>query len=208
MRPAAAVALLGALAAAALLAEHTISVASIAAVLLVACLRAPAKRRWPYLVGTLFSAAMVVVVTPFVAQLGGKVVWSGPSVPVLGRLDVTTTELANSPSGEGGFNTGLKPQRAWNYEIGARGSAGRRFGYTLAVFQADVRDALIPYEIAAPRFYYRNAGSTRHRGMELSADLAVTSGVSLNAGVPLERGHDRHAFLAGGIADRIADFPA
>ncbi|PYO90658.1 MAG: TonB-dependent receptor, partial [Gemmatimonadetes bacterium] len=71
----------------------------------------------------------------------------------------TTTELANSPSGEGGFNTGLKPQRAWNYEIGARGSAGRRFGYTLAVFQADVRDALIPYEIAAPRFYYRNAGS-------------------------------------------------
>ena len=95
MRPAAAVALLGGLAAAALLAEHTISVASIAAVLLVACLRAPAKRRWPYLVGTLFSAAMVVVVTPFVAQLGGKVVWSGPSVPVLGRLDVTTTELAN-----------------------------------------------------------------------------------------------------------------
>ena len=93
----------------------------------------------------------------------------------------TTTELANSPSGEGGFNTGLKPQQAWNYEVGARGSAGRRFGYTLAVFQADVRDALIPYEIAAPRFYYRNAGSTRHRGMELSADLAVTSGVSLNA---------------------------
>ena len=93
----------------------------------------------------------------------------------------TTTELANSPSGSGGFNTGLKPQQAWNYEIGTRGSACRRLGYTVAVFQADVRDALIPYEIAAPRFYYRNAGSTRHRGMELSADLTVTSGVSLNA---------------------------
>ncbi len=93
----------------------------------------------------------------------------------------TTTELANSPSGEGGFNTGLKPQQAWSYEIGTRGSAGRRLAYTVAVFQADVRDALIPYEIAAPRFYYRNAGSTRHRGMELSADLAVTPGVSLNA---------------------------
>src|SRR6267154_5276838 len=93
----------------------------------------------------------------------------------------TTTELANSPSGSGGFNTGLKPQQAWNYEIGTRGSAGRRLGYTVAVFQADVRDALIPYEIAAPRFFYRNAGSTRHRGVELSADLAVTSGVSLIA---------------------------
>ena len=93
----------------------------------------------------------------------------------------TTTELANSPSGSGGFNTGLKPQQAWNYEIGTRGSAGRHVRYTVAVFQADVRDALIPYEIAAPRFYYRNAGSTRHRGMELSAEFAVTSGVSLNA---------------------------
>jgi iron complex outermembrane receptor protein len=93
----------------------------------------------------------------------------------------TTTELANSPSGTGGFNTGLKPQQAWNYEVGTRGSTGRRFAYTVAVFQADVRDALIPYEISAPRFYYRNAGSTRHRGMELSADVAVTSGVSLNA---------------------------
>ncbi len=92
----------------------------------------------------------------------------------------TTTELANSPAGTGGFNTGLKPQQAWNYEIGTRGSAGQRVGYTVAVFQADVRDALIPYEIAAPRFYYRNAGSTRHRGMEVSADLSIAPGMSLN----------------------------
>ncbi|HEV8382916.1 MAG TPA: TonB-dependent receptor [Gemmatimonadales bacterium] len=92
----------------------------------------------------------------------------------------TTTELANSPAGTGGFNTGLKPQQAWNYEIGARGSPGQRVGYTVAVFQADVRDALIPYEIAAPRFYYRNAGSTRHRGLEVSADLSVAPGMNLS----------------------------
>src|SRR2546428_2732302 len=36
----------------------------------------------------------------------------------------TTTELANSQSGAGGFNPDLKPQHAWNYEAGARGSAG------------------------------------------------------------------------------------
>jgi iron complex outermembrane receptor protein len=92
----------------------------------------------------------------------------------------TTTELANSPSGAGGFNTGLEPQHAWNYEVGARGALGERFSYSGAVFQADVRDALVPYEIAAPRFYYRNAGSTRHRGIELSGSLAVVAGVSLN----------------------------
>lgn len=93
----------------------------------------------------------------------------------------TTTELVNSPSGAGGFNTGLKPQHAWNVELGARGSLDGRLAYSVALFQADVRDALIPYEIAAPRFFYRNAGSTRHRGVELSGDLSVTPGVSLSA---------------------------
>src|SRR3989475_6083784 len=95
----------------------------------------------------------------------------------------TTTELANSASGAGGFNPDLKPQQAWNYEIGARGSLGgrQRLGFTIVVFQADVRDALIPYEIQAPRFYYRNAGSTRHRGVEVSSDLAIVPGGRLNA---------------------------
>ena len=93
----------------------------------------------------------------------------------------TTTELANSPSGAGGFNTGLKPQHAWNFELGARGSLDGRLTYSVALFQADVRDALIPYEIAAPRFFYRNAGSTRHRGIELSGDLSVAPGLSLGA---------------------------
>jgi len=93
----------------------------------------------------------------------------------------TTTELANSPSGAGGFNTGLKPQHAWNFELGARGSLDGRLTYSIALFQAEVRDALIPYEIAAPRFFYRNAGSTRHRGVELSADLSVAPGLSLGA---------------------------
>ncbi len=95
----------------------------------------------------------------------------------------TTTELANSATGTGGFNPDLKPQHARNYEVGARGSlgSGHRLGFTVAVFQADVRDALIPYEIQAPRFYYRNAGSTRHRGVEVSSDLTIVPGVRLNA---------------------------
>jgi iron complex outermembrane receptor protein len=93
----------------------------------------------------------------------------------------TTTELANSPSGAGGFNTGLKPQHAWNFELGARGSLDRRLIYSIALFQAEVRDALIPYEIAAPRFFYRNAGSTRHQGLEIGGDLSVVPGLSLGA---------------------------
>jgi energy-coupling factor transport system permease protein len=95
MRPAAAAALLAGLAAAALLAHRTVSVAVIAAVLLVVCLRAPAERRRLYLVGALVSGLTVVIVTPFVETIGSHPLWTGPTVPVLGRLDVTSEELRN-----------------------------------------------------------------------------------------------------------------
>lgn len=92
--PGPAAALLAALGAAALLAGRWTSVAAIAVVLLAACLRAPARRRRPYLAGALISAGSVALVTPFVESEGTRVLWSGPVVPVLGRLDVTVEELA------------------------------------------------------------------------------------------------------------------
>jgi energy-coupling factor transport system permease protein len=96
VRPAPAAALLFGLAAAALLARHTLSVAVLALALLVVCLRAPVARRWPYLVGSLCSAVALFVLTPFVERLPGTVYWSGPAIPVLGTLDVTSTELSGA----------------------------------------------------------------------------------------------------------------
>ena len=93
MSPGPALALLGALGAAALLAHRTVSVGVLAVVLLAACLTAPRRRRWPYLVGGLFSAAAVFVVTPFVETIGSHPLWNGPILPVLGPLDVTREEL-------------------------------------------------------------------------------------------------------------------
>ncbi len=91
----------------------------------------------------------------------------------------TTTELVNSPTGTGGFNSGVGPQRAVNYEIGGRGSLGTKVRYTVAVFQADVKDEIVQYAADPTRAYYTNAGRARHRGVELSADIAPVSGVSL-----------------------------
>jgi energy-coupling factor transport system permease protein len=88
-----AAALLGAFAAAALLADRTISVAVIAVVLLAVCLRAPRRRRWPYLVGTLGSGLTIFLFSPLLGSYGGIVYWEGPSVPVLGTLNVTSYEL-------------------------------------------------------------------------------------------------------------------
>jgi energy-coupling factor transporter transmembrane protein EcfT len=93
--PGPALALLGALAAAALLADRTASVAAIAALLIVVCLRAPAARRWPYLAGSLVAGASVFLLTPFVETEGYHELWVGPTIPVLGTLDVTVEELGN-----------------------------------------------------------------------------------------------------------------
>jgi energy-coupling factor transport system permease protein len=91
--PVPAAVLLAALAAAALLARHVGSVAAIALVLLVVALRAPAGRRRLYLAGSLASGLGVLVVSPFLAVEGSHVLWSGPTLPVLGPLDVTVEEL-------------------------------------------------------------------------------------------------------------------
>jgi energy-coupling factor transport system permease protein len=93
--PAPAAALLAGLVVAALLADRTESVAAIAVLLLVVCLRAPAPRRRLYLVGALTTGLAVAVLTPFVSTVGAYPLWTGPTVPVLGTLDVTSEELRN-----------------------------------------------------------------------------------------------------------------
>jgi energy-coupling factor transport system permease protein len=90
-----AAALLAALATAALLSTSLWSVGTICVILLVAAFRAPAQRRWPYLVGTLSTALLFVVLTPFVEVIGTHILWTGPTIPVLGTLDVSTEELRN-----------------------------------------------------------------------------------------------------------------
>ena len=94
----------------------------------------------------------------------------------------TTTELANRPTGAGGFNDSLGPQRAWSYELGMRGAIDGDLRWSLALFQADVRDELISYEVPGvpQRRFFRNAGSARHRGIELGADARLLPGLRLS----------------------------
>ena len=97
MSPVPAAALLAAAGIAALLTDELWAVAAIAAVLLAVCLRAPAERRGVYLFGALTSALGVFVLSPFLwSAPDGTVLWEGSTVPVLGPLDVTTTEIAEA----------------------------------------------------------------------------------------------------------------
>ena len=92
MRPSAAALVLLGVAVTALVADRLWAVGVIAVVLLGVCLPA-GRRAKPYLWGTLFSAGFVFLLSPLLQSTGYHVLWSGPVIPVLGRLDVTTEEL-------------------------------------------------------------------------------------------------------------------
>jgi len=96
MRPASALSLLAALAAAALLAEKAWAAAIIAGLLLAVCLCAPRRRRRLYLLGTGLSAGALFALTPFIETIGSHPLWTGPIVPVLGQLDITREELSSA----------------------------------------------------------------------------------------------------------------
>ncbi len=95
MSPGPAAALLAALGAAALLSHHAWTPAAICVVLLAVCLQAPWKRLRLYLLAVAIPAVTILVATPFVESIGWHVWWSGPVIPVLGRLDVTSEEVRN-----------------------------------------------------------------------------------------------------------------
>ena len=98
----------------------------------------------------------------------------------------TTSELGNQESGAGGLNPALEPQRTRSVEAGVNGRirvAGIGGSYQLAAYDARVTDALIPFEVASlpGRQYFRNAGSTKHRGVETAAALTLPARLALRA---------------------------
>ena len=90
----------------------------------------------------------------------------------------TTTELAN-PDGSGGFNDSLKPQLADNVEIGIKSSRGALF-YELAIFHIDLKQELIPFELASSpgRSFYSNAGASSRDGVEAAVSWQNEHGFS------------------------------
>ena len=93
----------------------------------------------------------------------------------------TTTELANRPSGAGGFNPTLQPERTHSHEAGIKGRTSF-MSYDVAAYDMRIDDELIPFEVAsaAGRQFYRNAGTARHRGMDASATAMLAADVRVH----------------------------
>ncbi|MGA1195669.1 MAG: TonB-dependent receptor family protein [Candidatus Latescibacterota bacterium] len=80
----------------------------------------------------------------------------------------TTTELGNRPSGAGGFNLDLEPERLRSFEVGVKGfSSSGAVAYDVAGYVMTIRDMLIPFQVVgSEEIFYRNAGKTRNIGFE------------------------------------------
>ncbi|MEP0479300.1 MAG: TonB-dependent receptor, partial [Nonlabens sp.] len=93
------------------------------------------------------------------------------------------SELSANPTGDQGFNEDLEAQKAINYEIGIKGHLAKGLSYQTAIFYIDTEDDLVPFELAAfpDRTFFRNAGKTTRKGLEVEGAYAFTKAWSLTA---------------------------
>jgi energy-coupling factor transport system permease protein len=94
VRPLPSLALLSACVVTALVASHPLSLATLAAALLVLVLRASWRRARLYLLGIVVSSLSLFLIWPLTAHVGSHPLWNGPIVPVIGSIDVTYEELS------------------------------------------------------------------------------------------------------------------
>lgn len=91
----------------------------------------------------------------------------------------TTVELSNTPTGAGGFNQLLDPERLRSMEIGLRGLVEpARLQYEIAIYRARVLDAFVPFQRADEATYFDNAGETSRNGIELGLNWQPVSRLS------------------------------
>lgn len=93
----------------------------------------------------------------------------------------TTTELANRPTGAGGFNADLEPQHSVTLEAGVRGRLAERISVEASAFTTDVTDGLVPFYVEpdSTRTFFRNSGRSEHTGWEVSADGELADDATL-----------------------------
>lgn len=89
-------------------------------------------------------------------------------------------ELSNNPTGLGGFNPDLTPQKSRNYEIGYKGTLGKKFRADISLFYIEVEDEIVPYQLPnqVGRTYFRNAGLSERKGLEMGLTYKIRAGLT------------------------------
>ena len=125
----------------------------------------------------------------------------------------TLNELSNNPSGNG-LNKSLNPSSSVNYEIGWRKTTSNLILDAIVYF-INTDNEILPYELEQfpGKNFYRNVGSTRRYGIELSSQLLFSNG-KLNLSYTNAKntfnefvldGNDLKGLSLPGIPDQILD---
>lgn len=94
----------------------------------------------------------------------------------------TLSELTIKPDGSGGINPDLDPQKTIGFELGIKGYLFGYINYSLALFYADIKDQLIPFEVEEfpGREFFRNAGESEQYGLEFALYYSLFEGLDLS----------------------------
>ena len=125
----------------------------------------------------------------------------------------TLNELSNNPNGNG-LNKSLDPSSSINYEIGWRKTASN-LTFESIVYLINTDNEILPYELEQfpGKNFYRNVGSTRRYGIEISSQLLFSNG-KLNLSYTKAKntfndfvldGNDLNGMSLPGIPDQILD---
>jgi iron complex outermembrane receptor protein len=79
----------------------------------------------------------------------------------------TLNELAYLPSGASGLNSGLQAARSDSYEAGLKARSPRWGHFEVALFETRTENEIVTETNVGGRSTFKNAGSTRRRGVEL-----------------------------------------
>jgi outer membrane receptor protein involved in Fe transport len=74
----------------------------------------------------------------------------------------------------------LAPVKVDAFEVGVRGQVGERLAYQLSAYDMTIRDDIITYVTSSNTREARNAGKTRHRGVEVGSGAALSRDLRLD----------------------------
>lgn len=106
-------------------------------------------------------------------------------------------------------NTLLQPETGWSYEAGIRHSMlNNRFFYDVAVFQYNLKNAIVRRLDAADEEFFLNAGGTRQKGLEaqLTAWILPLKKSGVLRGLKLNESYTHSNFKFKNYQDRLKNF--
>jgi len=117
-------------------------------------------------------------------RLGFTYYWRNQSIFTTISHGFSPPSVSETLTPDGQINPNIQPEKGWNFELGSRGKLNNgRFEYEISLYNMLIQDLLVAERIAEDQFVGRNAGKTRHAGIEayMSQEFIRSQGHVLTA---------------------------